>query len=84
MSNAIMPIDLTTLAAVTGGSHKGSSDALLSDISNLASSIKDVASKTSGFNSTQLLLLCCVALQRQNTHYGTTNVVYYSGPRRWW
>ncbi len=83
MSNAIMPIDLQTLAAVTGGTHK---DALLSDVANLASQIKDVANKTKGFDSTQLLLLCCVALQRQNNNpyaYGQTNVIYYRSGRRW-
>jgi hypothetical protein len=85
MSNVIMPIDLQTLQAVTGGSHKNSSSALLTDISNLASQIKDVAKQTSGFDSTQLLLLCCVALQRQNANpYAQTNVVYYSRSGRRW
>ena len=83
MSNSIMPIDLVTLEAVTGGTHKGRSDALLSDISNLASQLKDVTNKTSGFSSTQLLLLCCVALQRNNP-YSQTNVVYYQRGGRWW
>ena len=85
MSKTIMPIDLATLEAVTGGSHRGG-DALLSDISNLASQIKDVANKTKGFDSTQLLLLCCVALQRNNNPYayGQTNVVYYQRGGRWW
>ena len=87
MSNEIMPIDLNVLEAVTGGTHRGGghgNDALLSDVSNLASQLKDVTNKTSGFSSTTLLLLMVVALQRNNNPYSQTNVVYYQRGGRWW
>ncbi|HEU0030566.1 MAG TPA: hypothetical protein VFQ53_08035 [Kofleriaceae bacterium] len=81
MSNPIQSIEPDALATVTGGTHSSSSsDQLLKDIGNLATSIKDITQKTSGFSSTQMLLLCCLALQRNQSH---ANVVYV-GPRSWW
>lgn len=79
----ITAIDSSMLSEVTGGTRHG--DPLLNDLGSLASQIKDLTTKTSGFDSTQLLLLCCVALQRQNNGCANNqSVVYVSGPRRWW
>jgi len=78
MSNAIIPIDATTLAAVTGGTSHSSDP--LKDLSSLASSIKDLSKQTSGFSSTQMLLLCVLALQRNQQPAG----VVYVGRSRWY
>jgi len=80
MSNEIKAIDLNVLDAVTGGTKRG--DSLINDLSYLATSIKDLTQKTSGFSSTQMMLLCCLALQR-NQPNASTNVVYVSRGR-WW
>jgi hypothetical protein len=88
MSNAtIMSIDPTSLDCVTGGttggtSRKsyGTSDQLLTDLGNLATQIKDVTNKTSGFSSTSLFLLMALTLQRNQ---GNANVVYV-GQRGYW
>lgn len=82
MSNPIMSIDPNVLQTVTGGSHSprsygSSSDQLLKDLSSLASSIKDISAKTSGFDSTQTMLFLMLAMQRSNQG---SNVVYV---RRW-
>jgi hypothetical protein len=78
----LMPIDLGQLATVTGGKH---GDPLINDLSYLATSIKDLTAKTSGFSSSSMLLLCMLALQRNNGGFGrtNTNVVYVSRPRHW-
>jgi hypothetical protein len=74
-----MPIDSFVLETVTGG--KSSSDALLKDLSSLATSIKDLSSKTSDFSSTQMLLLVALAMRNQQSQ---ANVVYVArGPRYW-
>jgi len=81
MSKPVLPspIDLEQLRTVTGGR---ASDPLLNDLSSLASQIKDVTAKTSGFSSSQMLLLCALVLQRQNQ--GHANVVYVGRGPRWW
>lgn len=84
MPNAtIMSIDSNSLESVTGGSTRksyGGSDPILTDLGNLATQLKDVTNKTSGFSSTSMLLLCCLALQRNQ---GGANVVYVGHPRYW-
>ena len=75
-------INLEQLQSVTGGKRHG--DPLLNDLSTLASQIKDVTKQTSGFSSSQMLLLCALVLQRNNfAHGGATNVVYVSRGPRW-
>ena len=89
MSNVIMPIDLNALGSVTGGSHShgsgsygyGAGSPILNDLGNLATQLKDVTAKTSGLSSTSMLLLCCLALQRNQGP--ATNVVYFGRPRCW-
>ena len=75
MSNELKSIDPSQLATVAGG---GKSDPLLSQISSIASQIKDVTKATSGMSSTQMLLLCAVLANRNQANNST--VVYY---RRW-
>jgi hypothetical protein len=86
MSNVIQPIDLAVLEAVTGGSHKPASSSygsdVLNEISGLASSIKSLTNQTSGMSSTQMMLLCVLAMRNQQA--GGTNVVYVSRGPRWW
>lgn len=79
----LVTIDLGTLTTVTGGKSGG--DPLLNDLKYLATSIKDLTKQTSGFSSNTMLLLCCLALQRNNAGFGggNTNVVYVSRGRRW-
>jgi hypothetical protein len=80
MSNVLTPIDSLVLATVTGG-KSSSSDYLLKDLSSLASSIKDLSKQTSGMSSTEMLLLCCLAMRNQQPQ---SNVVYVArGPRYW-
>jgi hypothetical protein len=80
MSNVLMPIDSLVLQTVTGG-YKSSGDALLNDLSSLASSIKDLSSQTSGMSSTQMLLLCCLAMRNQQSQ---SNVLYVARGSRCW
>ncbi|MBA2543362.1 MAG: hypothetical protein H0V17_27220 [Deltaproteobacteria bacterium] len=75
----LVTIDLATLTTVTGGK---SGDPLINDLSYLASSIKDLTKQTSGFSSSSMLLLCMLALQRNN-NAAQTNVVYVQRPRYW-
>jgi hypothetical protein len=77
MSN-LTTIDTLALETVTGGTKSG--DALLKDLSSLASSIKDLSAKTSGFSSTQMLLLVALAMRNQQP----ANVVYVGRPRFYW
>jgi hypothetical protein len=78
----LMSIDLNQLDAVSGGKHHGSSgDPVLSQLSSLASGIKDLTAKTSGFSSSQMLLLGLLFMQRNQAPQ--TNVVYVSRGR-WW
>ena len=79
MSNELISIDPTQLATVSGGkSDGGKSDPLLSQISSIASQIKDVTKATSGMSSTQMLLMFAVLANRNQANNST--VVYY---RRW-
>lgn len=85
-SRELASIDPQVLDAVTGGkSHSSSSssasgiDGLLGQLNSITSSIKDIKTKTSGLSSTEMLMLCALALQNRNT----TGVVYI-GPRRPW
>ncbi len=83
MSNPIMPIDLDALESVTGGSSPrrssyGSSEQLLNDLGSLATSIKDVTAKTSGFDSTQMMMFVMLAMRNQSP-----NVVYVGRSRCW-
>lgn len=85
MSNEIKPIDLTALDRVTGGSH---GSPVLGDLSAIATQIKDLTNKTSGFSSSQMLLMVAVLASQRNGGFGgwgggATNVVYVSRPR-WW
>ena len=79
--NALVPIDSNTLDTVTGG---GSSniDQLLGTLSTLTSSINEIKTKTNGFGSNEMLLLCMLAMQNR-----TASNVVYVGSRRpgcWW
>jgi hypothetical protein len=80
----LVTIDLGTLTTVTGGKLHGG-DPLINDLKYLTSSLKDLSKQTSGFSSNTMLLLCCLALQRNNGGFngGNTNVVYVSRGRRW-
>ena len=82
MSNVIhpVPLDLTTLASVTGGTRQG--DPLLNDLSSLASQVKNLSTQTQGFSPTTMLLLCMVALQRNQN--ASASYVYVSGRPHGW
>jgi hypothetical protein len=88
MSRELVSIDPHVLDAVTGGTTttKSSSsssgiDGLLSQLNCITSSIKDITTKTNGLSSTEMFMLCALALQ--NRPAASTSVVYV-GPRRWW
>jgi hypothetical protein len=65
MSNLLTPVDAHTLQSVTGGANTTSTTAcstssdLLSTLTSLSNTIKDIGSvaKTSGFSSTEMLML---------------------------
>jgi hypothetical protein len=86
MSRELVSIDPHVLDEVLGGkSHGGSSssniDGLLSQLNSITGSIKDITKKTSGLSSTEMLMLCCLALQNRPA----ASSVVYVGPRRgWW
>ena len=69
MSN-LPAIDLAALQTVTGGgsrtrsSSSGGIDDLLKQLGSITDSIKDISKKTSGFSSSQMMLLCVLAMQR--------------------
>lgn len=82
MSNLLQPVDLHSLAAVTGGATKassssvakatcsGGSDALLQQLTSLQSTIKDIgntANKT-GFSTTEVLMLGLLMNQRSQVN----------------
>jgi hypothetical protein len=80
MSNALTTIDTLSLETVTGG-YKSSGDALLKDLSSLASSIKDLSKQTNGMSSSQMMLMVVLAMRNQAQ---SSNVVYVArGPRYW-
>lgn len=69
MSN-LPAIDLAALETVTGGgsrtrsSSSGGIDDLLSQLNSITDSISNISKKTSGFSSSQMMLLCVLAMQR--------------------
>lgn len=73
----LMSIDLSQLETVSGGKSHG--DPVLNQLSSLATSIKDLTAKTSGFSSSQMLLLGLLFLR--NNAPAHTNVVYVSRNR---
>lgn len=83
MSN-LPAIDLAALQTVTGGgsrtrgSSNGNIDDLLKQLNSITDSISNISKKTSGFSSSQMMLLCVLAMQR--TQPAGVVVV---GPRRW-
>ena len=79
------PIETTALATVTGGIRQGGCttsgiDGLISQLNAMTSSIQDINKKTSGFGSTEMLVLCMLAMQQQQA----PGVVYVGRPRFWW
>ena len=90
MSRELVSIDPHVLDAVTGGKSTSASagassstgiDGLLSQLSSITGSIKDIQTKTSGLSSTEMFMLCALALQNRPA---SASVVYVGGPRRWW
>jgi hypothetical protein len=85
MSRELVSIDPTILDAVTGGKSSSSSssssgiDGLLGQLNSITGSIKDITNKTSGLSSTEMMMLCVLALQ--NRPAAGTSIVYV-GPRR--
>ncbi len=87
MSRQLVSIDPHVLDIVTGGKSGGSSgsgniDNLLSQLNSITSSIKDIKTKTSGLSSTEMFMLCALALQNR-----PSSGVVYVGTRRtgcWW
>jgi hypothetical protein len=91
MSRELVSIDPHVLDNVTGGkassSGTGSSggassssgiDGLLSQLSSITSSIKDIKTKTSGLSSSEMFMLCALAMQNRPQQAS----VIYVGPRR--
>jgi hypothetical protein len=82
--SALAPIDSTILHTVTAGSSRGSSsssgiDSLLAQLNAMTGSINDVKNKTSGLDQGSMLILCMLAMQRNN------GVVYVGQrPGCWW
>lgn len=87
----LVSIDPQVLDAVTGGKSHNSSgggsgnssgsssgiDGLLSQLSSITSSIKDIKTKTSGLSSSEMFMLCALALQNRSS-----GSVVYVGNRR--
>jgi hypothetical protein len=63
MTHQAHTIDPAALCAVTGGTSR--IDGLISDLSSLSSSIKEIETKTRGFDDTQMLLLLMLAMDRR-------------------
>ncbi len=84
MSTPLPSIDPGALAAVTGGKNSaGTLDTLLDQLSSITGSLKDIHRKTSGLNSTEMLMLCVLAMQNRGAGSG---VVYVGNGRSgcWW
>lgn len=88
MSRQLVSIDPHVLDIVTGGKSHGSSgsgsgsiDNLLSQLSSITSSIKDIKTKTSGLSSTEMFMLCALALQNRSA---SSSVVYVGTRRGCW
>lgn len=88
MANTLTSLDLAALDTVTGGApvkggHPGSaSSEILSSLTGLQSSIKDLASRPaqpSAFGGSNLMLFAMLAMNRP----APTNVVYVRGRRCW-
>ena len=82
--NALVPIDSLTLDTVTGGTSKHSSsgiDGLLGQLNSLTGSLNDIKNKTNGLGSSEMLLLCMLAMQNRGS-----NVLVVGGrrPGCWW
>jgi hypothetical protein len=85
MSKSLVPIDAVALHTVTGGkggsSNPGNIDGLINQLNSITGSISTLKQKTSGFGQTEMLMLCFLAMQRNQQ---AAPVVYVSGPRRGW
>ena len=77
MSNLITPVDPHALEAVTGGTSTtsratstSSSDQLLTTLSSLANTIKDIgnAASSSGFSTTEVLMLGLILNQQRSVN----------------
>jgi hypothetical protein len=85
MSRELVSIDPHVLDIVTGGKSQNSStgniDGLLDQLNSITSSIKDIKTKTNGLSSTEMFMLCALALQNR-----PSAGVVYVGARRpgWW
>jgi hypothetical protein len=83
MSRELVSIDPHVLDAVIGGKSKstgsgsGNIDDLLGQLNSITGSIKDIKTKTNGLSSTEMFMLCALAMQNRPS----ANVVYV-GPRR--
>lgn len=68
--NALVPIDSNVLETVTGGGRGSSSsssiDSLLGTLNSLKGTIADIKTKTNGLGEGEMLVLCMLAMQRQN------------------
>lgn len=74
MSN-LPSIDLHALATITGGRGSSSNiDQVLQTLNSITDSIKDISTKTSGFSSSQMMLLCVLAMQRNQPANGVVVV----------
>ena len=82
--SALAPIDSTILHTVTAGYSRGSSsgsgiDSLLAQLNAMTGSINEVKNKTNGLDQGSMLILCMLAMQRNN------GVVYVGQrPGCWW
>jgi L-asparaginase/Glu-tRNA(Gln) amidotransferase subunit D len=92
MSRELASIDPHVLDNVTGGTSSSSSnssssnnsssssniDGLLSQLNSITGSIKDIQTKTNGLSSSEMFMLCALAMQNRPA---SASVVYV-GPRR--
>jgi len=63
--NALVPIETTALATVTGG-KTSQIDSLLGTLNQITGSIADIKNKTNGLGSNEMLLLCMLAMQNRS------------------
>lgn len=77
MSNLLTPVDITSLEAVTGGARTATAssscaggDALLTQLTALQSSIKDISSTANktGFSNTEVMMLGLLMSQRSQVN----------------
>ena len=90
MSRELASIDPNVLDNVTGGTSSGSGssggggsagsniDNLLGQLNSITSSIKDIKTKTNGLSSSEMFMLCALAMQNRPASAS----VIYVGPRR--